>query len=750
MQPHLGVNTVRQHHMSKKKPTRKAIKPTKRKPVRAKSATSQPTPTPVAPTTVQDGFWRKMFGYTLGAMAIIMVALALNSGINGDDEYQNDYSSKLVSYYSTMGSDTSALYIEKGNMHYYGGFFDLLTGVVNSALGLDEFDTAYHQVRHFFNAVFGLLAMFFVGLLVRELAGWRAAVLALWILFLSPRFLGHSLMNPKDIPFAAGFAIALYYMIRLFRSMPQPSWKTALGLALGIALALATRAGGLLLIAYLGLFAGLDFLFRYGFAGLRQHTQILGRYVAYSAGAVLVGYILAVLTWPAALVDPIGHPLAALTEFSKLGVKIRLLFMGENLLSDDTAWYYAPLWIMKTIPLFVLVGFIGSIFFLLPWLKQYGRTEVLLLFFATLFPVAYVIYKDSILHDGWRHLMFVYPSMAAIATLFWISVERLVQKTSMRYVVWGVLGLMALESTVFIVRNYEFPYVYFNPIGGGLSGAFGAYETDYWGISVKEAIDWMDQEGIISPDMPDTLVMGTTFYYNLSRQTREQYNGKIKMKYVRFNTRYSEDWDYGVFPSRFIRSEHLSSGKWPNSKSIHTVEANGVPLLSIEKNTTKDAYLGQQALKNQQWQQAKEYLEAELEAHPDNELAWIGLSNTYLSTGQFAQALEAADQALAVAPAVESALLYKGMALLNLKRYQEAVGILDKATRVNEEYYIAYYYKALAYDAMQDAQNAFDAAQKAIEARPNFKAGYELAAKLLEKAGDTANAARYREAAKGL
>ena len=110
-------------------------KPKKRK---TSSGTAKKTiayTSPVAPTTENDGLYKKIFQYSVLGIFIITVLLSFNAGINGDDEFQNDYSKKLVSYYSTLGADTSALYIEKGNMHYYGGFFDLLTGAVNTTLG---------------------------------------------------------------------------------------------------------------------------------------------------------------------------------------------------------------------------------------------------------------------------------------------------------------------------------------------------------------------------------------------------------------------------------------------------------------------------------------------------------------------------------------------------------------------------------------------------------------------------------------
>lgn len=702
----------------------------------------------IIPTgSTYDPWYRRIFLFSLLFMLVSGVILSLGSGINGDDEYQVDYSNKLVQYYSTMGADTSAYYIEKGNMHYYGGFFDLLTGMVNKTLGLDEFDTAYHQVRHIFNVLFGLLTILFVALLTKELAGWRLAVLALWLLYLSPRFLGHSLMNPKDIPFAAGFAISLFYMSRLFRQVPRIEWKTGLGVALGMALAIASRAGGLLLIGYLFLGLGMDLLTRYGIGGIFQRIKKIAPLLGYALIISATAYCLAILTWPAALKDPLNHPLAALTEFSKLGVKIRLLFMGENVMSDDTVWYYPLIWIYKTIPLYALIGVGGALAAFPMLLKRFSTVPVFLLYFASLFPLFYVIYKQSILHDGWRHLIFVYPSMIVLSALFLLYLEEQLKANKIaQYALWAVLGLTMLEPALFIVRNSHFPYVYFNPLAGGMKGAFGNYESDYWGTSVKQAIDWLDQEGIISPDMSDTLYIGTTFYYNLSRQTREQYQGKVKVRYVRFNNRYSEDWQYGIFPSRYIRGPHLRSGTWPNSKTIHTIEANGVPLLAIEENKENWVYKGQEATKQADWTGAVGYFEQEIEAHPDNELAWIGLANIYITLGNNDKGLECAQQALKIAPDLENGLLYEGLAFYNKNDLNNAMTSFGQAIKVNEEYYIAHYYLGMVHEKRKDYALAYEYAQKALENNPRFKQGYELAARALEALGNTQDAARYREA----
>lgn len=705
-----------------------------------------------SPTDPSDEQYRKWFRYASIGILLLTVILALGSGINGDDEYQVDYSNKLVSYYTSGGTDKAALKIDKGNMHYYGGFFDLMTGMVNKAIGANEFEPLYHDVRHVFIALFGFLAMLFAGLMAKEVAGWRAGLLVLGLMFLSPRFLGHSLMNPKDIPFAAGFAIALYYMMLFFRSLPKPKWSTLIGLTLGMALALATRAGGLLLMAYFFLFAGIDFLMRYGVKGIGKEIKEVGRYALYVVGCTIAAYILAVLTWPAALVDPLHHPLEALTEFSKLGVKIRLLFMGENVMSDDTVWYYPLLWITKTVPLFSLLGFIGSLVLLPQLFKRYNHLLIYLLLFATIFPVAYVIYKDSILHDGWRHLYFIYPTMAVLAGLFWVTVEDIFKARKVaKYAIWGILGLTVLEASIFIVRNPHLSYVYFNPIGGGLNGAYGYYETDYWGVSVKQALDWMEDEGIIKEGMKDTVTIGTTFFFNVSRQAARRYgDGNVRVEYVRFSDRYNENWDYGIFPTRFIRGPHLRNGKWPSSKAIHTVKANGVPMVTIEQNQTKNAFLGQEAVKVRDWQNALLYLNDEVKQHPDNEVAWNSLANAYLNVGDPNSALNAANKALLAAPDTENALFYKALAELRSGKETEAEQTLLKALEVNNDLSVAYYYLAAIYKNRNDLPTALDTVLQAIQKNPRFKSAYELAAQIYEGLGDANNAARYRQAAGNL
>ncbi len=62
----------------------------------------------------------------------------------------------------------------------------------------------------------------------------------------------------------------------------------------------------------------------------------------------------------------------------------------------------------------------------------------------------------------------------------------------MRALIAGV-GMIAAGVTVWdMVMLHPYQSIYFNRVfAGGLSGASGRFETDYWGNSYREAIEWV-------------------------------------------------------------------------------------------------------------------------------------------------------------------------------------------------------------------------------------------------------------------
>lgn len=709
-----------------------------------------PTDWLARPAVDTDPRLRKIFWGVALLGLLMLVGLSFGSGINADDKFQVDYSQKLVNYYGTFGRDTAALHIPDGNMHLYGGAFEVVTGFTNKALGYKPSDLGYHQVRHATSALLGWVAMLCAALLARLIAGERAALITLIIMLLSPRFVGDSLMNPKDIPFATGYILAIYNLAVVLSQMPRPRpWNIA-GLIGGLALGLAIRAGGLLTFVYVFLFAGLYFLLRYR-SRLQQPVEekapaTLGRYALILGGVLLAGYVLAMLFWPYALQSPLKNPFVALSKFADLEVKIRVLYEGDNVMSDKSPWHYPLKWIFYTIPLAAVVGFFGSVVLLPRLLKKYNPLWVMLVGFTAVFPVFYIIYKHSIIHDGWRHLTFAYPPLCVVAGLFWNeAVGFFSGKKVLQYAVLGALGLLLVDSAAFIVRNPKIPYVYFNPLIGGIQGAYGQFETDYWGISTRQGIEWLEQQGILGPNMPQQVVIATNMLYS-TQQLTAKYGNKVRLRYLKWEKRCDDAWDYALYPTRFLDGATLQKGKWPPDNAVHIVEANGVPLLAVLKDNGKNCAQGMAAGKTGDYGTAIEKLKAEIANVPDNDLAWTNLAQAYLNSNQPEESKAAAEQALAISPDDMQAGNLIGMYWMFKNDGAKAKAQFEANLKKEPSNAAAWYYLGMIANQQGDRQSALNNLMAAIKVAPNFKPAYELSAQIYEAEGNQPAAAQFRAA----
>ena len=540
--------------MAQKKQKRKPTKATAKKPVQTQS--------PVMVWLSQWPSWwssseaphlKKIFWGLAGLGLVLMIWIGQGTGINGDDRMQNEYEQALITWYSSGGEDTTALNLPKTKMHYYGGFFEVISGSTNRLLGYDSPDQdGYHRVRHFWNSLFGWTAILFAALIAGALAGWEAAIIGFILLFLSPRFLGHGVMNPKDIPFAAGYIMSLYFILDWMKAMPKPSWKTLAGLSVGLGMALGVRSGGLILFAIFGLFAILHFISTKSPSGITK-AATFKKYLKFGFIPLLAGLIITLIFWPYAMLAPFKNISASLSELSNYGVNIRLLFNGDMVFAQSLPMDYLPRWVLTTIPLFVPLGWILALVYMSGMFRTYGTIPMLMLGFAFLFPFFYVIYQGSTLYDGWRHMIFPFTAGSVLATL---GIVHVVQRYStirwVKPVILGVVGLMALDPLAFIVKNPFLSYVYFSPLQGGVNGALGEYETDYWGLSVKQGIEWMESEGIIKEGMENEITIASNFGYQLDKYLT-RFGDKVKPVYVRYRQRHDADWGLWSFPLSFYR-----------------------------------------------------------------------------------------------------------------------------------------------------------------------------------------------------
>lgn len=692
---------------------------------------------------VKNVFW------VLAALTFLWMQWAASgTGINGDDKMQNEYEQALIQWYATGGKDTTALNLPKTQMHYYGGLFEVTSGAVNRLLGFDSPDQeGYHHVRHAFIALFGWAALLFIGLTAAFLGGWEIGIMGLVFGFLTPGFMGQGLMNPKDIPFATGYIASLYFLLRWLKEMPSPSRKVMWGLGLALGVAIGVRVGGFLLVAITALFAFLRLIAEVGVSGLFHDLRKIGRYALWAGVPVLGGVLLALLFWPYAMQDPFAHMAAAFSEMSKYGVNIRLLFNGNMVFAQSLPWDYLPRWVLVTVPLYILLGWLLALIGLPGLLRTFGPLPVGLLGFAFIFPFFWVIYQGATLYDGWRHMLFPYTAGVVLAAL---GVGRIASSwPSQKWfkpVVLGVLALLALDPLVHTVRNPFITYVYFNPLQGGVQGAIGEYETDYWGVSVRQGLRWMEDQGIIVDDLKDTVYVASNFAYPLEKYLAK-YKGMVKPVYVRYRQRHDAAWDYGLFQSRFIDGSYIRKGSWPPSNTVETIDVDGAPVLAIMKNAGRMAFEGVNAQKQNRFEESLPLLKQAAADAPDDEVVWVSLAFSYLNTNRLDSCKLALDKVLAIDPENLSAWNYYGLYHMNRNELDQAIRALETAVGLQENNFFASYYLGNLELQKGNLPKALEHGKRAVANNPGFRGGYELVASIYRAMGDTPNAEAYLQAA---
>jgi hypothetical protein len=110
--------------------------------------------------------------------------------------------------------------------------------------------------------------------------------------------------------------------------------------------------------------------------------------------------------------------------------------------------------------------------------------------FAVLVPPLYAVVRGTPLYDGLRHFLFLVPPVCVVGAL---SLEAGLARLARHH---HALPLVALAAMTFacidqiriMAQLHPHEYVFHNRFVGGLAGAAGCYDLDYYGSSHREAI----------------------------------------------------------------------------------------------------------------------------------------------------------------------------------------------------------------------------------------------------------------------
>lgn len=636
------------------------------------------------------------------ALIIGMPLLSTQYGITADEWGNKAYGELCLDYFTSLGEKKEALsYAPRGGevMYCYGPTLDLISAAIYKTTGSDPY-----TVRHILLSLMGVLIIVGTGLTGRLLGGnWRVGVLAMVFALFSPRIFGDSMNNPKDITFAAGYVMTLCFLIKFLQELPKPSWRTTLLIMAGIGIGLGSRAPGLALVGYVPFFVGVEVLFR---KGLRSTVfgdkTILKNVVLKTFSATVGGYALGILFWPFALANPLKNPLTALQTLTNFPISIKTLFDGTKIYSTALPWYYVPKYMMVSTPLFFLLGLLIFVL-VLPFVrKQFNQRYLLIALFVAVFPLIYGISKNSAFYNGWRHTTFIYPPLVALTAVGFEYLFRRFSGVGQKALA-GLLAVLIALPLWFMVKNHPYQYTYYNELTGGMKGAFGKYETDYFGSSTREIADWMKQN--IPNIERDSLKIASDYFVPLKDYFTDY--PKVKLAYRRYYQRAEHDWDYGVFLTGHLTPSHFRNGEvFPPAGTIHKIEVNGVPIGVVVKRLSKNDFQGIQLLKEGKVAEAVPYLEKARQIDPNNEVVRLYLANVYVNVGKFNEALQECQKALEIFPDYLGAMTTMAIAYINLNQNDNAIFMLNEVLNQDPTNRDAATYLALAYERKGDVNTA--------------------------------------------
>jgi len=236
-------------------------------------------------------------------------------------------------------------------------------------------------------------------------------------------------------------------------------------------------------------------------ATLRKHlVPAASRYL----GSAVIALSILLLFWPGGQLKPFASASRTLATVTQYNWTMPVFFEGSFHNATDLPFYYILKMMVLKIPIIILVLFAGTAVYYF-WknilrknhqaFRKGNALGVGMVIFSVLFPLLYVLAKDSVLYNGMRHLLFILPPMCAIAAWGLTQFHSWMKQARPRLVVpaGSIFILTLLLTAVQMVRLHPYQYIYYNELAGGTTKAAQRYETDYWGTVYKElAEDFYD------------------------------------------------------------------------------------------------------------------------------------------------------------------------------------------------------------------------------------------------------------------
>jgi hypothetical protein len=434
----------------------------------------------------------------LGTALITVFMQAGQYGITIDEPIQDQYGRSTLAWYESMGKDISFLtsYPASDFQPQHGAAFETLVAAAQQVFG--------HQwyTRAVVNGLAGVVGVVAIALCGLELGGWWMALLAALSLWLYPRFFGAIFNNSKDIPFASAYVLVLWSVLLLVRHWGDRRRSLLMSILVGVlvGIAVSVRVNAVVWYAMLGLLL-LGWWVRYGLSAWREHTVMTHLVQQLLVALIIGGTSLAtmIVCWPYVTLNPLHNLYDAIVVMVKYPWNDQpVLFAGQMYRTLTLPRRYAPTWlVIGSPPAVVIYACAGGIVVCIELIRhKMIKAPIAVICLALLFPLGLIVGLHATVFDTMRHFLFVIPPLLLLAVYGFMRVLTFLAYHKQKLIVTGLV-VLSLVAQIQVIKDMQdlhpYEYMYFSPLIGGVAGANGKYEMDYWGICNKPAGEWLAQ-----------------------------------------------------------------------------------------------------------------------------------------------------------------------------------------------------------------------------------------------------------------
>ena len=304
----------------------------------------------------------------------------------------------------------------------------------------------------------------------------------------------------------------------------------------------------------LGPFAGV--LVAY-YAFCTKGKQAIPAIAMYAGAALIATY----LSWPYLWMNPIPRFYESLREMSLYPWNGLVIFNGATYRSTDIPYTYLPilLAIQLTEPVWALsiAGWLVSIF---SGEKKRGLVELSLLWF--IIPLTLFIVLHIALYDNFRQILFIIPPIFLMAGVAFEKIKNVKWQVA-------VIALSLIPGVFGIITLHPYEYIYYNSFIGGVDGAYDRYDLDYWGISYREAAEYVNK---VAPPNASIWIEGPSHLFALFAR------GDLKI-YSPSEVERAESYNYVVALTRYNFDEIT----YPDAEVVYQIMRGDAVLAVIKK-----------------------------------------------------------------------------------------------------------------------------------------------------------------------